>query len=208
MAEPSVSFDEHDIHELDEFLAELQNDDALHLDGVHGLLTALAIGPEAVGPEEWLPMILGQQPTVHDPSVIEEIVQRTLQLSRAIEYGLEHFAFDPVFASREHASGEPSVEVGGWCEGFSLGIDLRAPIWEAQMRIDPGLVDLLAPIVQLGVDDGVFGELQEQDIPALSEAEREELLLGLPGALLAVRHYWQEHEAVLSSERPAGTRLH
>jgi uncharacterized protein len=206
MTEDDLQLDEHDIEELEQLLSELKNDDALHLDGVHGLLTALAVGPELVSPQEWLPVVLGAEPVVEDIRVIEEIITRTVQLSNAITRGLEHFTFDPVFASSSvHAN---QVEVGGWCEGFSLGIDLRAAVWEAQMHTDGRLVDLLAPIVKLGVDDGVFAELSEHDIEPLSEGERDELIQALPAALFAVRHYWDVTEPVFSSEGPSGARLH
>lgn len=209
--------DEHDIAELDELLAQLKNEDALHLDGAHGLLSALAVSPEPVATEEWLPLVLGQTPEVDDPSVLPNLVERLERLHQSIVAGLDHYNYDPIFSQHEHdmasphpgdAASEMVLDVGGWCEGFSMGIDLRSAMWEGQMQADSHLVELLAPIVQLGVDDGVFADLHDDTIPALSDAEREQLINQLASVLLDVRHYWEERDVLMRAVRPPGTVLH
>ena len=40
------------------FLRAHAGEESLLLDGVHGLLSANAIGPQGEGPEEWLPEML------------------------------------------------------------------------------------------------------------------------------------------------------
>src|SRR5699024_2303942 len=47
-----------ELDELDRFFRARADDDSLLLDGVHGLLTALAIGPIPVTPDQWLPQVL------------------------------------------------------------------------------------------------------------------------------------------------------
>lgn len=218
----SLLLDEHDIAELDDLLAELLNDDALHLDGAHGLLSALAVGPEPVPAAEWLPLIVGRTPQLDDPARLDQLIDYLARLYESIQHGLEHYAYDPIFAQRDPSSdedgdplsantlgeAEPVLEVGGWCEGFSMGVDLRAALWEAQMHADPELIELLAPIVQLGVDDGVFSELSDHAIAPLSETERELLIGRLATVLLDVKHYWEEREVIMRAERPPGTLLH
>lgn len=212
----SLILDEHDIAELDDLLACLHNEDALHLDGAHGLLSALAVGPEPVSADEWLPLVLGREPQVDDPEILTGLVERLMRLFQSIVAGLDHYSYDPIFSQHDPGGeessldpdAEPALDVGGWCEGFSMGVDLRAQLWEAQMHADTQLVELLAPIVQLGVDDGVFAELQEHDIAPLSEAEREQLISRLASALLDVKHYWEERGVLMSAERPPGTVLH
>ena len=54
--------DEQDFEEIDRLLEALGADDGLRLDGAQGLLTALIVGPQEVGPEDWLPVILGGEP--------------------------------------------------------------------------------------------------------------------------------------------------
>jgi uncharacterized protein len=216
----SSVLDEHDIAELDELLAQLKNEDALHLDGAHGLLSALAVSPETVAPDEWLPLVIGKAPDVDNPELLTSLVERLVRLLQSIIAGLEHYTYDPIFSQHEQESAggsgavggldvdEMVLDVGGWCEGFSMGIDLRSAMWEGQMQADPQLVELLAPIVQLGVDDGVFADLQDDNIPALSDGEREQLIGQLASVLLDVKHYWEERDVLMRAERPPGAVLH
>lgn len=185
--------DEQDFEEIDRLLAELGSDDGLRLDGAHGLLTALVVGPEPVGPEDWLPVILGGEPLGMDSAALQRLLDLLLKLKAGTEQALDMNAYDPVFAERELEGGEHTIDASGWCQGFSLGVDLCAEIWEEHMQEDADLLDLLAPIVSLGVDDGVFAEVRDPAMPALSENERDAMLLQLSGVLVDLRDYWKDH---------------
>ncbi|HEY8229983.1 MAG TPA: UPF0149 family protein, partial [Rhodanobacteraceae bacterium] len=52
--------DDVELEVLDRYLRghAQDSDETMLLDGVHGMLTALAIGPDPALPEEWLPEIL------------------------------------------------------------------------------------------------------------------------------------------------------
>jgi len=200
--------DEHDIAELDELLSSLLNEDALRLDAAQGLLAALSVGPKDVGAQKWMPVILGEKPTVEDPDAAERLVELLVRLKRAVDYGIEHYAFDAIFSEVIDENGEHHVDAGGWCEGFSLGVDLLSDLWEAQMQLDDGLIALLSPIVALGVDDGVFSEIKDINIVPLSDAEREELMQQLPSVLAEVRQYWDELDGLAASEVIQARQLH
>ena len=66
MSEISVERDwpstlaDSELEELDHFLRAHGGEESLLLDGVHGLLSANAIGPQPAPPEEWLPEILNE----------------------------------------------------------------------------------------------------------------------------------------------------
>jgi uncharacterized protein len=60
------SLDDSELDELDRYLRAHTGEDDLLLDGVHGLLSALAVGPLVVLPEEWLPEVL------HEPFADEK----------------------------------------------------------------------------------------------------------------------------------------
>ncbi|MGH8121136.1 MAG: UPF0149 family protein, partial [Rudaea sp.] len=66
--------DDSELEELDQFLRAHAGEDHLLLDGVHGLLTAVGIGPERIAADEWLPEIL------HEPFADEDEGRRFLQL--------------------------------------------------------------------------------------------------------------------------------
>jgi uncharacterized protein len=198
--------DEQDYEELDELLAELGAEDGLRLDGAQGLLTAVVVGPISLGPEEWLPVILGGEPLGADPRRLQRLLDLLIRLAGSIVQGLDTLQYEPIFAERELPDGELAVDTSGWCQGFSLGVDLAGELWEERMQEDPTLIELVAPVVTLGVEDGVFAEIRDPELAPLGEDEREELLRELPGALADIRQYWQEHPP--ENGAPLGATLH
>jgi uncharacterized protein len=186
--------DEQDIAELDELLSALQNPDALRLDGAQGVLAAVAISPERIESEIWLPVILGSEPTLEATEQAQRLLELLVRLKSAVDYGIAHYSFEPIFAELVDESDDSHVAVSGWCDGFSLGIDLLAEQWEAQMLIDDTLIELLSPIMALGVDDGAFSEMRHEHVAPLSDAEREDLMQQLPRVLSDVLHYWDDAE--------------
>lgn len=206
MTDATELLDEQEYEEIDRLLADLGSDEGLRLDGADGLLTAIVIGPEAVGPEDWLPVILGGEPLGMPSRDLQRLLDLLLRLKAGIERGLNLHSYDPIFAERQLEDGQQIVDSSGWCEGFSLGVDLSAEVWEQQMQEDPELLDMMAPIVALGVDDGVFAEIRDPELSALSESEREAMLQQLSSVLIDLRQYWQDHAPAAGP--PSGTTLH
>lgn len=206
---PSTVLDEQDFEEIDRLLEALGSDEGLRLDGAQGLLTALVIGPQPVGPEEWLPVILGGEPLGAPTPKLQRLLDLLIRLKDSLERGLDVHNYDPIFAeheSEDSAGTEAHIDAGGWCEGFSLGVDLNAELWEQRMMEDRNLIEMLAPIVALGVDDGVFAEVRNPDQAPLSEHERDIVVTQLASVLIDVRQYWQEHPPETSA--PVGATLH
>ncbi|GMU43738.1 MAG: YecA family protein [Xanthomonadales bacterium] len=203
--EPSVLLDEQDFEEIDRLLESLGADEGLRLDGAQGLLTAIIVGPLPVGPEHWLPVILGGEPLGAPSPRLQRLLDLLLRLQGNIAHGLDLNNYDPIFAEHE-SGGEHSIDASGWCQGFSLGVDLNAETWEQRMQEDRSLLDLLAPVVALGVDDGVFAEVRNHEQQPLSERERDLVVAQLGSILTDVRQYWQEHPPEDSA--PAGATLH
>ncbi len=197
--------DEHDFEEIDQLLEQLSDGDGLQLDGVQGLLTAIAIGPRRVDPETWFTAVLGGQPSAKQMTKARRLYALLLRLYVDIDRSLDVFAFEPIFAETG-SEDDRQVDCSGWCQGFSLGVDLNADIWEQRMNEDGALLDMLAPIVELGVEDGVFAEIADPAIPPLSDQERDERMQQLPSLLADVRHYWIDRP--FEDAAPAGATLH
>ncbi|MBN8727193.1 MAG: YecA family protein [Xanthomonadales bacterium] len=195
-----VSPSDSELEELDHFLRERARDEDLLLDGVHGLLTALAIGPVPATPEEWLPEIL--HTPFADPAQGERVLTLLARLNDAITPELETGTYEPILGELDTEDGAPVFTARGWCEGFSRGIDLHAPSWEARLGEDSDLMQLLGPIIALAIDDGVFDS--QGDFAPLDDDDYEECLAQIPQAVAAVADYW--HENPLShEERSAST---
>lgn len=190
--------DDAELEELDQFLRARAGEDHLLLDGVHGLLTAIGIGPDKVTPDEWLPEVL------HQPFGDEDEGRRVLELlarlSESVETEVESDNYEPILGEVDLDNGDTALSAHGWCEGFSRGVDLRARLWESRLNADSHLTELLGPIMALAVEEGVFAT--DADFAPLSEQEYDDCLAQLPGAVNAVAHYWTE--APLTPEELAG----
>lgn len=198
MADWLVSPSDNELEELDQFLRTHAGDEDLLLDGVHGFLTALAIGPVPAKPEEWLPEIL-HEPFL-DPHKGERVLTLLARLNDAIAPELETGSYEPILGELDVDEGPPAFTARGWCEGFSRGIDLRAPVWEGRLGHDSELMELLGPIIALAIDDGVFES--DAQFPPLGDEDYDECLAQIPSAVGAVADYWREHP--LSSAEQAG----
>ncbi|MEW9571669.1 YecA family protein [Rhodanobacter sp. Si-c] len=182
------SLTDHELDELDRYLRAHTNgeDGRLLLDGVHGLLSALAVGPLQVLPDEWLPEVL------HEPFADEAEGNRVLELlaklNDSISAELDVDAYEPILGEIDTETG-PALSAAGWCEGFSRGIDLRAALWEGRLADDPQLMELLGPVMALAVDDGVLSA--DAEFEKLSDEEYDECLSQVPAVLDAVGQYWQ-----------------
>jgi uncharacterized protein len=196
--------DDADLEALDRFLRAHAGEDDLLLDGVHGLLTAIGIGPQPALPDEWLPEVL------HEPFADEDegrhILSLLARLNESVELELESDSYEPILGEVELDDGDTTLSAHGWCEGFSRGVDLRARVWESRLGADSQLTELLGPIMALAVEEGVFAT--DADFAPLSEQEYDDCLSQLPGAVGAVARYWRESPPTaeeLASASAAGT---
>lgn len=180
------SLDDNELDELDRYLRAHTGDGDLLLDGVHGLLSALAVGPLVVLPDEWLHEVL------HEPFADEAEGNRVLELlaklNDSIAAELDVQAYEPILGEVEMEHGA-MLSAAGWCEGFSRGIDLRAALWEARLSEDPELIELLGPVMALAVDEGILSA--DTEFEKLSDEEYDECLSQVPMVLGAVNQYWQ-----------------
>ena len=185
-----VSPSDSELEELDQFLRAHASDEDMLLDGVHGFLTALAIGPAPAKPEEWLPEILHEP--FADPDEGERVLTLLARLNDAIAPELETGSYEPILGELDVEDGAPpAFTARGWCEGFSRGIDLRAPSWEGRLGHDSDLMELLSPIIALAIDDGVFES--DAEFAPLGDEDYDECLAQIPEAVGAVAEYWRAH---------------
>ncbi len=196
MAEPNWPdhLDDAELEELDHYLRAHAGEDDLLLDGVHGLLTAIAIGPDTVAAEEWLPEIL------HSPFTSETEGKRILELlarlGDSISHELQTDEYEPILGEMDLEDGETALTAHGWCEGFSRGVDMRARAWEIRLGADSQLMEFLGPIMALAVEEGVFSA--DEEFAPLTHEEYEECLAQIPLCVAAAERYW--HDEPLSED--------
>lgn len=201
---PREIIDDAELEVLDRWLRghARDSDGTMLLDGVHGMLTALAIGPDPALPEEWLPEVL--HAPFDDPEQAAAVLGLLAKLNDSIPVELDGEMYEPVLG--EVGADEPvhsDLTAAGWCEGFSRGIDLRAAIWESRLAEDNDLLEMLGPIMALAVDEGVL--TADVPIARLQDDEYEACLAQIPDAVEAVAHYWRVRPPT-ERERTAGGR--
>ena len=186
-----ASLADFELEELDQYLRAHPGDARLLLDGVHGLLTSLAIGPSPAMPDEWLPEIL------HEPFADAEEGERILtllaRLNDSVLLEIETGSYEPILGEIDTDDGSTAFTSRGWCEGFSRGIDLRAATWESRLGQDSDLMQYLGPIIALSIEDEVFDSGAE--FAALTDEEYGECLARIPDSIGAVANYWRENPA-------------
>lgn len=192
--------DDAELDQLDRFLRLQSDDDRLLLDGVHGLLTALAVGPEPALPDEWLPEILHSP--FADAAEGGRILDLLARLNDSIPQEVVSEDYTPILGEIEKPGEDVSVSAAGWLEGFSRGIDLRAPIWESRLAADPELMEVMGPIMALALDDGIFAS--DAEFARLSNDDYHACLGQLPGTVAALAHYWRVRPASELERRARG----
>jgi uncharacterized protein len=198
------SLDNEELDELHDALYARNGEDGPLLDGLHGLITALLVGPQPVSSEEWLPLVLNPEEPFSSHLEAEQLTSLCLRLFHAVERGLDQLIYEPILAEYEDDESDDGEDTGdgevdiiiearGWCAGFSMGVDLHARLWEPRLRFDPRLMEIMAPVMALAFSEGLFEEFSDPRWPPLSDSEREACLQMIPSSVIDIQHYWRDN---------------
>lgn len=197
----TLSLTDAELDELDLFLRRHNPEDGPLLDSVHGLLTALVIGPEPARPDEWLPEVLHEP--FGDAAEGNRILSLLARLNDSIPMEIEHERYEPILGEVDTDEGDSALSAAGWCHGFAHGINLRAELWETRIEQDADLMRLLGPVVALAVDAGALGT--EEDVEPLDDAEYDACLAQLPETVGALAEYWRVHPPTTREQAASGS---
>jgi uncharacterized protein len=159
-------------------------DDVMTLAELDGFLTALAIGPEGIEADEWLPVIWNDDAPpqfaedAQEKAVLRAIVSRHNDILRAVVAGV----CDPIF----DVGDAPLPE--SWAVGFMTGAGLRIDAWRRLFESEED--DTIAyPILAFCEDEA--GE----PLFDLSDRDRKFLIANAPEliaqAVLDIADYWK-----------------
>lgn len=177
--------------ELDRFLlSDRCGDEAMTMDSLHGYLTALAIGPEAVPLAEWLPRVWGDSPEdapqFKSDKEFDHIVGLMARFANeiAITFEVAPKEFEPLFCEHEWR-GRKVLDGEVWAWGFWEGVRLREQAWEALRQSE--LAALMRPIYLLGAE-----EIEEEELPLVDDPGKcHKLALEIEAAIPQIYRYWQ-----------------
>jgi len=191
--------------ELDEFLlSDRCAEDGMTMDTLHGYLTALVIGPEAVMMPEWLPRVWGSEsehgPKFDNSKQKERIVNLIGRFMNEISITFEVAPkeYEPLFCEHEW-EGRTLIDAEAWAWGFWEGMHLREQAWEPIWSSD--LAPLMEPIYLLGAE-----EVEEDEAALVDDPDkRHKLAIEMESAIPMIERFWAPHRksAVAQVQRDA-----
>ncbi|MBN2107042.1 MAG: YecA family protein [Deltaproteobacteria bacterium] len=160
------------INHIDELL-EKTGHETMNVEELHGLLTAIACGPVAVKPEEWLPLVFLREkglPRLASPAQLTELKKLLSDFYADVVKDLDANEFAPLIAAVEE-EGEDFLDPGYWCSGFMVGARFAPEAWHDET--DTVLHELLAPIVFLSDPEEVYEGMEEKSDEEKQDVEEE-----------------------------------
>ena len=180
-----------EFEELDNFLmSERCGDESMTMDALHGMLTAIAVCPENISTEEWLPLVWGPDEedapaftSLQEAARISELMQRLLkEISLTLQIAPKDF--EPLFCEHEW-KGKKVLDAESWAWGFMEGTGLREETW--QLMWDSPEADLLRPIYLLGAE-----EIEEEEMALVDDPIKcHKLALEIESAVEKIYRYWR-----------------
>lgn len=171
-----------------------------NLEGLDGFLSALAVGPEPVPPEEWQPVVWGGKPPRWDSAEEAAEVEALLMAHwRMVEQRVrfpgedlpDHLAPLLWLPEDSDAEDDDELDVGSdWARGFFRGVELREATWEGWLDAHDWIDEifaLLASIASGEIEPEPETEDDDEDEAAeptpLDYKRRIGIIAALPGML-------------------------
>lgn len=156
MSDQSLLSDQ-EFDELDRFLMSAHcSDETMAMDALNGYLTAIAIGPVVIPPEQWVPRIWGPSPQdapkfrdAQQRARIHELLARALEDIR-VTFEVAPKDFEPLFSVQKF-KGQELLDAEAWCWGFLEAISLNEAAWQPLRESSQAI--LLRAIDLLGAEE-------------------------------------------------------
>jgi uncharacterized protein len=195
---------DEELDELDDFLLDLDAEEAMTLDMLDGFLHALAIGPETVMPSRWLPRVWGLEdggllPPVADMEVANHLLGLVMRHFNSIVLGFEQHPpeVSPMWTTTRYDTGE-FEDAEMWAYGFTEAVQLSPAAWQALFKHPDGQ-RWYRPIHLLGADDAVYDEEALTRTPE----QREALARQIEASLREIHAFWVPLRQAVTERRSA-----
>jgi len=171
--------------------------EGMDLAELDGFLTGIAVGPEAIPPNEWTPVIWGEEePEFSSEEEMSSVFAALMDRYNAITMILDTdpSGLTPVYWEDDDGTLDPT----GWVAGFMQSLQLRPDAWQPLLE-DSEAQSLLLPFLLFGRDESFeqeFGEEFDEDA-FLSEAP--DLI---PVCAISIHEFWRSRAADAAPARP------
>ncbi|RRN78943.1 YecA family protein [Pseudoxanthomonas sp. SGD-10] len=172
-----------------------------NLEALDGFLSALAVAPAPVPPEEWQPVVWGGKlPSWGSPEEAEEVqallqghwnmcVARARQGEDLPEHLLPLMWLPEDPESADEALAEDELDVGReWALGFFEGAALREEAWDRWLDEHEWIEEIFDLLERLASGEVVDPEHPEKEPVPLAYRERLDIVMDLPGMLADLNH--------------------
>ncbi len=158
---------------------------ALSIVALDGFLTGIAVGPQTIPPNEWLPLIWGEQSSKFDAEAEGIVILSAIMLlynDIVCRLALLPETFDPI-----KLKGSPGQNIAEqWAQGFVKAMRMRPEGWTAMTDGEAG--SALIPILYFGADET---EIPPEFPNALDAELVDRMLLDIPASVLAIAAFWR-----------------
>jgi len=183
---------EEELHELEQFLLDLDAEESMTLDMLDGFLHAMAIGPETVMPSQWLPKVWGREdggmmPPADDLAQVNHLLGLVMRHFNSIVFGFGQRPpfVEPLWGMVQYEDMGEFDDAEMWAYGFCEGVKLNPTAWQPLMS-DPQSARWYRPIGLLGDDD--FSP--DQDALTRTPKQRQALAEEIAACLTKIHAYW------------------
>ncbi len=157
---------------MDGALADLPLDEPMLLTELDGLLTGVLVAPQVLTPEDWLPVVWGDEtdgvPPFEDPLDVQWFRSAVIARRDEIARDLARGRLRPILDTDER-SGDVLWEP--WIDGFAAAIELRPGGWEAVCNGDNAEVaDAWSRLFELVAIASFYIDIDTTEINTLDES--------------------------------------
>ncbi|MDC6168887.1 UPF0149 family protein [Paucibacter sp. XJ19-41] len=206
------SLSDEELDELERFLLDLDAEECMTLDRLDGFLHALAIGPETVMPNQWLPKVWGQAdgamlPPVDSMDQANQLLGLVMRHFNSIVSGFEHSppVLAPFWPTVDYGATGEFEDAEMWAYGFTEGVKLSQAAWQALFEHPDG-PRWYRPIGLLGAD--AFSA--DQDELTRTPEQRAALAMEIEESLMRIHAFWLPLRHAVAERRQArrmGTKV-
>jgi uncharacterized protein len=193
--------------ELEKLLSEIEGDEVFNIEQLHGMLTAVIIGPEMVMPSVWLPFVFnskGEMPEFKSQNQAQNLMGLIMEFYNDTIHELDRKdAFIP-YIGGETKNGKTVIDPEPWCEAFLEGMRFCGDYYEEYAKDeDSDLNHLLVPFIYFGDPDEKEYIIEHTRKHARKKKDMDEELLGIiPGAVKELRDFWRENKPSTLPPKP------
>ena len=196
---------EKELDELESFLdSDRVPESCMNLEMLDGFLTAIASGPDPIGPGEWLLWVWSESASAEDQPEFgdeEEFIRIVALMFRRLNEIVSQLmeapeAYTPFWYEESQDDQVPLAF--NWAQGYVTAIGMRAEAWKPLQEKEE-YAEVLMPIYVLSApaDHPDYGDFHRND------EERREVVDMLPACVTAIHRYWlARREGPLRREGP------